>query len=203
MSFRIQGFNKPLAEQIEALREILARSELVSTVLSRAAELTLPNWYLGAGGITQTVWNYLLGNKLDHGIKDFDLVYFDPGDITWEGEDKAIQKAKKLFNDFPYEVEVKNQARVHLWYESKFGKKLDPYKSTEDAISTWPTTATSIGVRKTGVKDLLVCAPFGLNDLFGMIVRPNKAKISRDIYERKVERWIKFWPTLEVISWDN
>jgi hypothetical protein len=32
------------------------------------------------------------------------------------------------------------------------------------------------------------CAPFGLDDLFGLVVRPNKRQITRAIYEAKVER---------------
>jgi hypothetical protein len=39
--------------------------------------------------------------------------------------------------------DVKNEARVHLWYERRFGRHLEPYRSTGDAIATWPTTASS------------------------------------------------------------
>ncbi|MYL64480.1 hypothetical protein GLW07_14070 [Bacillus hwajinpoensis] len=42
-----------------------------------------------------------------------------------------------------------------------------------------------------------------LHDLFGLIVRPNKILISRDVYEAKVSKWSARWPELEVISWDE
>ncbi len=90
----------------------------------------------------------------------------------------------------------------NLWYEKHFGRPIDQYKSVEEAISTWPTTATSIGVRKIDGQ-FHVYAPFGLDDLLGMIVRANKVKITEKIYQDKVDRWIKIWPNLKVISWDR
>ena len=35
------------------------------------------NWYVGAGGVNQTVFNYYHGYECDYGIKDYDIVYFD------------------------------------------------------------------------------------------------------------------------------
>lgn len=74
--------------------------------------------------------------------------------------------------------------------------------SEEAAINTWPTTATAIGVRKTG-EEWNIYAPFGLNDLFGMVVRANKTQITKEIYEKKVNRWTQRWPGLTVIPWER
>ncbi len=69
------------------------------------------------------------------------------------------------------------------------------------AINTWPTTATSIGVRyRDG--NFQVYAPYGLHDLLGMVVRPNKTLLSREVYEKKADRWRKMWPKLEIVAWD-
>ncbi|EPH61182.1 hypothetical protein D932_02950 [Enterococcus casseliflavus 14-MB-W-14] len=38
-------------------------------------------------------------------------------------------------------------------------------------------------------------------DLFSGIVRPNKAMISREVYEKKIEKWCSKWPELNVIGW--
>ncbi|HUJ65649.1 MAG TPA: nucleotidyltransferase family protein, partial [Acidimicrobiales bacterium] len=86
------------------------------------------------------------------------------------------------------------------WYGQKFGQAIDPYLSTEDAISTWPTTASSVGVR-TGADGFTVCAPYGLADLLGMVARPNKRIVSREVYEEKTRRWAARWPQLTVIPW--
>jgi hypothetical protein len=95
---------------------------------------------------------------------------------------------------------VKNQARVHLWYRRKFGYGIAPYRSVEDAIATFPTTATAVGLRKVGIGYEL-CAPFGLTDLLGLVVRPNMRQITREIYEAKVERWRRIWPQLTFVPW--
>jgi hypothetical protein len=49
---------------------------------------------------------------------------------------------------------------------------------------------------------LRVYAPFGLTDLFSMIVRPNKMQITEELYEAKTERWIRLWPKLQRLPWD-
>jgi hypothetical protein len=193
-------FNQDLQTQIDYLEKTLAKSEVISKVLELAPKLGLPDWYLGAGAIAQTIWNELHNFPLEQGIKDCDLVYFDT-DSSYEAEDKYIQKAKKLFKDVSVEVEVRNEARVHLWYGSKHGKEIKPYTSTEDAINTWPTTATATGVRYQGSK-LVVYAPYGLNDMMGLIARANKGLITREVYEKKIERWQQVWPKLTVIPWD-
>jgi len=89
---------------------------------------------------------------------------------------------------------------VHLWYKEHFGYDIKPYISVENAINTWPTTSTSIGIR-IETQNLKIYAPFGLNDLFGMIIRVNKAQITEEIYNQKVNKWIKKWPTLKIIPW--
>jgi hypothetical protein len=81
------------------------------------------------------------------------------------------------------------------------GKDIEPYTSTEDAIRTWPTTASSIGVRYENGK-FIVFAPCGLNDMMGLIIRANKGLITREVYEKKVERWQQAWPNLKAIPWD-
>jgi hypothetical protein len=135
------------------------------------------------------------------GLKDCDLVYFDL-DISSEIQNVYRQRSKELFASLPIEVEITNEAQVHVWYKEKFGKDIKPYISTEDAINTGPTTATSVDVRyRNGT--FQVYAPYGLHDLLGMIARPNKTLVSREVYEKKSERWKNEWPKLEVIAWDG
>ncbi|HEX7735888.1 MAG TPA: nucleotidyltransferase family protein [Ktedonobacteraceae bacterium] len=193
--------HEDLHTQIAYLESVLAKSKTLAEILEKTPDLHLPNWYVGAGAIAQTVWNELHGYSLDHGLKDCDLVYFDE-DRSSETQNVYRQRGSELFASLPVEVEITNEARVHLWYKEKFGKKITPYLSTEDAITTWPTTATSVGVRyRNGL--FQVYAPYGLYDLLSMIVRPNKTLVSRDVYEKKTRRWKSEWPMLEVIAWDE
>jgi hypothetical protein len=189
----------PLHLQTRYLTDVLALNPVAQAVLAVAADMNLPGWYLGAGGVSQTVWNVRHGFAPAGGIKDYDLVYFDPkGDAASE---KAIEdEIGRRLSEFGVELDIKNEAFVHHWYGQKFGKAIEPYVSTEHAISTWPTTASSVGVR-FDADGYTVCAPFGLSDVLGMVARPNKAIVTQDVYEEKTRRWATRWPRLTVIPW--
>jgi len=121
------------------------------------------------------------------GIKDVDLIYFDAEDLSAKAETDHESRLRDLFRRLPIKLDVKNEARVHLWYRERFGYAIRPYLSSADAIATFPTTATAVGVHRMR-GEFECCAPFGLDDLFGLVVRPNKRQITRAIYEAKVER---------------
>jgi len=186
------------------LLEILKKNKTLQTVLKRVDELGLKNWYVGAGSINQTVWNVLCVFEQEYGIEDYDLVYYDAEDISYEGENFYIQKGKELFKDISSIVEIRNQARVHLWFEKHFGYKIKPHKSVEDSIKAWPTISSCIGVRYDKANDVYkIYAPYGLDDIFNLVVRPNKQLITKEVYDKKVRKWIKKWPNLKIIQWEE
>jgi uncharacterized protein len=189
----------PLGRQIQALEAILRTNPVVGRVLDRLPRLGLPSWFLGAGGVTQTVWNHLHGFDPAHAIRDYDVVYHDAADLT-EATERRIEADAAALVGGDVRLDVTNEARVHEWYERRFGRALAPYRSAEHAIATWPATATSIGVRADG-GEFVVCAPFGLADLYAMVVRPNTALVPRPVYEAKAERWRREWPQLTVLPW--
>ncbi len=197
----LRGHNLDIHMQIKILEEIIMSSEILSLVMKRAKQLNLEGYYIGAGCVTQTVWNYLSDYPLDYGIKDIDLVYFDNVNLDFDSENKVIMQVKELFSDLGIEVDVKNQARVHLWYKDHFGYSIKPYTSIESAINTWPTTATAIGVRIEN-RGFKIYAPYGLNDLFGKVVRANKTQVTKQIFEEKVSIWLTKWPDLTIIPWE-
>lgn len=182
------------------IKEILKKNKELLILLQIIDKLKLPNAYVGGGAVVQTVWNYIYGKEFNYGIDDYDIVYFDDKDLSEQGENKVILNIKDYLGDLNLKVDVKNEARVHLWYENRFNKKIKPYISTEDAISTWPTTATAIGAKLEKGK-IKVFAPFGLNDLYNGIIRPNKALISKEIYDEKASKWHKKWPETKIIEW--
>ena len=93
--------------------DAVLRNPVVDEVLDRAERLDLPDWYLAAGCLFQTVWNVLDGRDPEHGIGDYDLVYHDGSDLSWEAEDRVIRRCGAAFADLGVEVEVRNQARGH------------------------------------------------------------------------------------------
>jgi hypothetical protein len=190
----------PLHEQVVSLEVALRQNHAAWAVLAVARDLALPDWYLGAGGVAQTVWNVLHGFDPSTAIKDYDLVYFDGSDLTREAEQQVEAEVAGRLAGLPVTVDVTNEARVHLWYQERFGPPLRPYRSSGEAITTWPTTASSVGVRYED-DGFAVCAPFGLADLFAMVARPNKTLTTREVYEEKAARWASHWPQLRVLPW--
>jgi hypothetical protein len=60
-----------------------------------------------------------------------------------------------------------------------------------------PAMVGAVGIRPTP-SALSIFALFGLSDLFGLVVRPNKTQITRAIYEKNAARWRSFWPELRI-----
>jgi hypothetical protein len=189
-------------EKVKELERILFASPILEPIFRQWSGISLPDCWLAAGAVAQTVWNAAFGFTPDHGLSDVDLVYFDAADLSEVGEARHAERLQILFAGLPVRLDVKNEARVHLWYEGKFGYAISPYTSTAHAITTFPTTATAIGAQPTS-QGLSISAPFGLSDLFGLIVRPNKTQITRSIYEAKLARWRSIWPKLTFIDWSD
>ncbi|MFJ8401444.1 nucleotidyltransferase family protein [Streptomyces microflavus] len=191
----------PLVEQLDGLRSVLSWNEVLTDVMTRAATLELPGWYVTAGCLFQTVWNVVTGRPPTSGIKDYDLFYFDGNDLSWEAEDAVIRAGQKVFAGLPAEVEIRNEARVHLWYEQKFGVPCPPHESTEAAIDSFAATTCCLGVRLEPDGEWRVYAPHGLADVFNLVVRPNPVLAPREVYEAKAARWKNEWPELTVMAW--
>jgi hypothetical protein len=186
----------------QTLARHVATSPALSAILERWAEIGLPDCWLAGSSIAQTVWNAAFGLPPDHGKADIDLVYCDADDLSAATEEAHEARLRARFADIGLKIDLKNQARVHLWYPDRFGFAIPPYRSAAQAIATFPTTSSAIGIRPTA-SGLKIVAPFGLTDLLASIVRPNRVLISRDVYETKLKRWKTVWPLLETVAWDD
>src|ERR1700756_1709160 len=112
-------------------------------VLQRARDLALPDWLVFSGAVYQPVLNHLTGRSPDYGIRDYDLAYYDASDLSYEAEDRVIRRAAVAFDpELSPLVEVRNQARVHLWFQQKFGEAdYGPLSCSAEALSRF-TSAT-------------------------------------------------------------
>jgi hypothetical protein len=176
----------------------------VGAVLDRAPALGLDECWLTAGVLFQTVWNSLTGRPAGTGIRDADLFYFD-ADTSWKAEDAVIRAGAALFADLPVPVEIRNQARVHLWYADHFGTPgPTAFRSAAEAIECFAAFCCSFGVTVGPDGEPQVYAPYGYDDLFAMVVRPNpRSPAPREVYEAKATRWLQQWPELTVLPRDG
>jgi uncharacterized protein len=170
------------------------------TLLGALGQILPGRSSIGAGCLAGLVWNRLTGRPVRYGVKDIDVATFDPDDLTEDGERRLEVELRAACPELRIRLDVKNQARVHLWYECRFGHPIASYRSLETAVATWPTTATAVAVIPDP-GDLRVVAPFGLDDLFAMTARPNRAQVTRAVYEAKTSRWRRVWPEIRVEPW--
>jgi len=178
------------------------RNPINHAITRELAALALPDAWLVAGCLTQTVWNTLSGRPLTYGINDYDIFYFD-ADTSWEAEDAVIKRVQAQLASCDARVEIRNQARVHLWYPAKHGKPYAPLTCAADGIDRFLTVNTQVGIRPT-CEGCEVYAPKGFDDIAGMIVRPNPSpNFSAANYTAKAARWKALWPEIKVMAADE
>lgn len=189
---------QPVTEQLAEFERIVRLNPIIEQLLGRMSGTALPDCWLAAGALFQTVWNVLSDRDPQAGILDYDINYFDDSDLSFQAEDAAISHAAAIFEGIPAEIQVRNEARVHLWYEDKFGVPCPPYHSTRHAISTFPNCSSCVAIRPADER-VEIYAPYGLTDLFRMITRPNPVLAPASVYEAKTSRWAAQWRELTVL----
>lgn len=179
----------------------VSTNEHTMALLDRLPQVGLPDVWLVSGCLFQTVWNALTGRPPDHGVRDYDVFYFDADDLSWEAEDRSIERASTALQDLNLPIEIRNQARVHVWYAAKFGMPYPPLTSGEDGIGRFLATACMVGLQPRTNGEPFLCAPAGLKDLADMVMRPNQTpSFNQKNYWQKANRWKAFWPELTVLD---
>jgi len=182
------------------LVEIVRADPGLMHVLRTVRSLDLPDWRVFSGAVYQSVWNAMTGRPVGYGRKDYDLGYFDP-DTSWDAEDVFIKRVAAAFEEpFRSEVEVRNQARVHLWFGDRFKESYEPLPDTDTALTRFVAPAFSIGVRLEDDDAISVAAPFGLEDMFALTLRPNPGRPRATGWDKAVASARRRWPELTVIE---
>ena len=103
------------------------------------------------------------------------------------------------FAGVPLPVEIRNQARVHLWYAKRFEGTVPPFRSSAQSLDHFASETHAIGVHLGG-EGLTVTAPFGLDDVFALRIRPNRRHNNRFTHREKAARAKATWPEITVID---
>ncbi len=189
-----------MTELSQRLEAIVRATPSLMTALEYARKLDLPDWLIVSGAVYQRVWNHLTGRDPDYGVKDYDLAYFDP-DTSYEAEDVQIRRAAALF---PAElaplVEVRNQARVHIWFGDHFGEPYEPLSNSAESLERFVAPAFSVGIRLEKDDSLTIAAPFGLEDLFAMTLRQNPTRGLARGWDKVIGSARSRWPEITVVA---
>ncbi len=123
----------------------------------------LPDAWVGAGVVRDLVWDTKFGAGFDASrVSDVDVIFFDSTDLSRERDEAARARLQDMRPDVRWDV--KNQAAVHLWYPKRFGMVVPALSSIEEAVGTWPETATAVAIRRSRGAGLEIIAPLGLDD---------------------------------------
>jgi uncharacterized protein len=184
----------------EALGEVLRADEEFMRIVHAVADVNPPQWAVGAGVVRDIVWDQLHGYAIPTRHRDVDVAYFDPTDLSPEYDRRVTGELVRRLPNIVWDA--KNQAAVHTWYEARFGAAVDPLTSVEDAVGTWPETATAVAIRLRSNDELQVIAPCGLSDLFAMLLRRNPRRASLELFRRRAadKRITERWPHVQVID---
>lgn len=178
----------------EKLVSLAMANPINAEITARLPSLGLSQCMLTAGCLFQSVWNHQSNLPPEWGIKDYDVFYFDD-DLSWEAENEVINSVQRLFQDLGVSVEIKNQARVHLWYSQRFGGSYPRLQSTTDGIDRYLIAGTCIGL---DVETGEVYAPHGLADTEQGILRINPKTPQPDLFEQKAKSYQARWPWLRI-----
>jgi hypothetical protein len=181
-----------LAESVIAT----ARENPVNAELLRLLPaLNLPQCHLVAGCVYQATWNRISGRAAGWGIKDYDVFYFDDRDLSWDAEAAVTKRAADLLGPLAAQVEIKNQARVHLWYPWRFNAPYPQLRSARDGIDLYLVECTCVGIDVAGGA---LYAPYGLDDLERGVLRLNRRIGQVDLFREKARSYRDRWPWLTI-----
>ncbi|MEZ8055313.1 nucleotidyltransferase family protein [Vibrio sp. 10N.222.54.F12] len=171
--------------------------ELIETAKA-CHEVGLPNFYIAGGAITQIIWNDIENKPLLEQVKDFDVVYFNSTSAITEGEFKNRIRSRLSHR---VDVDVKNQAIIHERYAKKFGCAIQPYERVEQGIESW-LSAFAIGFTLDDSGDINLFAPYGVEDAFDMLIKPNKRAMTQSNYNKMTTGYKVRWQQVNVLPWD-
>ncbi|MBN9063916.1 MAG: hypothetical protein BGP06_13010 [Rhizobiales bacterium 65-9] len=190
--------NAPLRRQAAALERIIRTDPDLMAILVLIRDLRLPDGWLLAGCLYQTVWNVMENRPRGHGVKDYDIGYFDGSDLSYEAEDAEIARVVARAPS-GLDLELRNQARVHLWFKEKFGFAVSPLTCTLESLARYASVTHAVAARLADNGEIEIAAPFGMRDLFAMHLRPNRALPNGPSHDAKAKRCQSLWPV--TVEW--
>lgn len=182
-----------MADDVVTLTGWLRASSQAMRCLRVARDLGLPDWAIGAGFIRSLAWDHLSGYTQPTPLADIDLLYFDGSDLSPRREQEAEAWLEQQAPGLGWSV--RNQARMHA------GNGDLPYRDTLDAIAHWLETPTAVAVQLEADGRLTLLAPYGLEDLMALRVRPTLSGQRRAAaYHARMaaKNWPATWPRVVI-----
>ena len=94
-------------------------------------------------------------------------------------------------------VEVRNQARVHLWYGQRFGRPYPQLHSARQGVDRYLVAGTCIAL---DIACGEVYAPYGLEDVEQGVLRINPLHPEPELFLHKARSYQARWPWLKIVE---
>ena len=176
--------------------QLVKEDRWMMDILQTAKQLHLPDCWVCAGFVRSKIWDTLHGFEERTPLSDVDVVYFDTENIDESEEKKYEQQLLNMFPNVPWSV--KNEARMHII------SNMPPFSSAVDAISKFPETATALGLKLDKQGEVVLTAPWGVQDVINLELRPTpyyeEAQEYANIYAERVQKkkWEEKWSKVKV-----
>lgn len=180
----------------EDVIKLIQNDDRMMEIIKAASKLNLSDWWICAGFVRSSIWDFLHGFEKRTNTPDVDVIYFDDKNIDEKTEKRLEAELRGILPDIPWSV--KNQARMHVVND------IPPYISSEDAISKFPETATALGVKIDKDNNLVLTAPCGIDDVINLELKPTsyfqETKERAAIYEERIikKNWKAIWHKIKV-----
>jgi uncharacterized protein len=182
----------------DQLKTIVRETPWLMEALLAGRKVSSPDWLIGAGALRTAVWDQLHEFSDPTPLADIDLVLRSERSLPrarapGRGGFACRAARSALGGDQP-------SVRACL-VPRKVRYEVKPFRTTAEAVATWPETATSVGLRLEEDDDLVIVAPLDLDDLLGLVHRINPARFSIEEYERRLttKRIAERWPRATIM----
>src|ERR1044072_1870858 len=119
----------------DRLRALVSGSPVLMGALRVVRAAHPPDWLLSAGAIRDLVWD-ALHDRPPAVPRDIDVGFFDPRNLTPAREAAVTAALHPRAPALP--GDRKTQAAVPLCYPRRFGVEVEPFRSTSEAVATFP-----------------------------------------------------------------
>lgn len=179
----------------EQLLSLIAADPWRMACVRAVADLGLPDCWIGSGFVRAPLWDRLHGYARPTPLNDIDVIYFDAENAEPARDEVLEARLMRSMPGAPWSV--RNQARMHR----RNGDR--PYRSTEDALRHWLETTAAVAVRLNREGQLRLLAPFGLDDVMALTVRPTPHARAHRLAEYRgrsaAKNWTAQWPRVRVL----
>lgn len=175
----------------EDIVQLVKEDEWMMDILETVKALHMSEWWVCAGFVRSKIWDVQHGFHERTALPDVDVIYFDESNMEEAEEKKWEDQLRSMRPNIPWSV--KNEARMHLV------NHIPPYSSALDAISKFPETATALGLTLDEQHKVVLAAPWGIEDVIHMVVKPTpyfqETKERARVYEERITKknWKDTW----------